>query len=56
MNENNKKDNKKPLLPKNLVHFVIFTNEMECEKGKLCFNNNAMQQGDFLSADFWQKL
>ena len=31
-----------PLLPKNVVYFGFFTNEMECERGKQDFSNRVI--------------
>ena len=28
-----------PLFPKNVIHFGVFTNEMECKRGKQDFSN-----------------
>ena len=33
---------KMPLFPKNVVHFGLFTNEMECERDKQDFNNKVI--------------
>ena len=40
LNEDNKKLTKKyRYFSKNVVHFRVFTNEMECERGKQDFSN-----------------
>ena len=31
-----------PLLPKNIVNFGLFTNEMECERGKQDLSNKVI--------------
>ena len=33
---------KMPLFPKNVVHFGVFTNDMECEKDKQDFSNKVI--------------
>ena len=37
-----KKKEKMPLFPKNIMHFEFFTNEMECERGKQDFSNRGI--------------